>query len=760
MSLYKILNNVFIRKKIKNIEKFLADNHENIYKKVFLPVKNHFKVKLLKSYMNNNRKVSNDLYWINRKPDLKTSLCYKNWIYLNNQKIPNCITGPKIKYEPLISVIVPNYNHEAYLRERLESIYNQTYKHYEVILLDDCSTDNSRNILLEYRDKYPKITRVYLNDVNGKNVFKQWEKGLRLAKGDLIWIAESDDYCEHYFLEKIVPTFCDDANLLSFCRTDFIKNGEKIYSTEEYLADIKTYDWNKSFATTAHHIVKNAFAIKNIIPNVSSVIFRKRNCLNNDLQKLLKSLKLCGDWVFYLDTIKGGVVSYVKDVTNFYRIHENSTSLRVQKESRYYKEHEIIAKFIIHNYKISENEIRYLYERLKEHFYNFFGGTEESQLREWFDLNKIINEKNSYSPNILMCIFSMQSGGGEIFPIFLANQLRDMGCKVTICDFDMESHNKSIQKMINSDISYVRLNERCTLRYVIDQFGIDILHSHHGCVDELIMNCINPVEPIRHLVSLHGMYEAMDGSDFQRISVKSKENKVNYVYIADKNLKPFINNGWRIDDRFKKIGNGLKYSISKPLNRSTLGISKCAFVFCIVSRAIPEKGWEKAAKAVADARIISKKDIHLILVGDGEIYDKMKNYSPNFIHLLGFRDDPRNIFATSDMGLLPSEFKGESFPLTIIDCLFAGKPVLATDIGEVKNQLMDEHNNMAGMVVPLIDGRLMIDDLTKSMVKIVTDKDFYIMCCSYVKNVSKKFYIENVAQNYSTQYMKIFKNEI
>lgn len=103
---------------------------------------------------------------------------------------------------PLVSVIVPNYNHASFLVERLESIYNQTYKNIEVILLDDCSTDNSREILSYYAKKYAHKTITLFNDVNSQRVFRQWNKGLNVAKGELIWIAESDDYCELDFLEK------------------------------------------------------------------------------------------------------------------------------------------------------------------------------------------------------------------------------------------------------------------------------------------------------------------------------------------------------------------------------------------------------------------------------------------------------------------------------------------------------------------------------------------------------------------------------
>ena len=56
----------------------------------------------------------------------------------------------------MVSVIVPNYNHASYLVERIESILNQTYQDFELILLDDCSTDDSREVLLKYKDN-PKV---------------------------------------------------------------------------------------------------------------------------------------------------------------------------------------------------------------------------------------------------------------------------------------------------------------------------------------------------------------------------------------------------------------------------------------------------------------------------------------------------------------------------------------------------------------------------------------------------------------------------
>lgn len=104
---------------------------------------------------------------------------------------------------PMVSVILPNYNHVVYLKERIESILNQTYQNFELILLDDCSADNSCDILNAYKE-HPKVSALVLNEKNTGNTFLQWDRGIRLAKGKYVWIAESDDTADIHFLEATV----------------------------------------------------------------------------------------------------------------------------------------------------------------------------------------------------------------------------------------------------------------------------------------------------------------------------------------------------------------------------------------------------------------------------------------------------------------------------------------------------------------------------------------------------------------------------
>ena len=92
---------------------------------------------------------------------------------------------------PLLSIIVPNYNNEKYLGECLESILEQTFKDFEVLVIDDCSTDGSRKIIKDYAEKDERIQPVF----NRRNmgVARSRDKGIRQSIGKYICTLDSDD---------------------------------------------------------------------------------------------------------------------------------------------------------------------------------------------------------------------------------------------------------------------------------------------------------------------------------------------------------------------------------------------------------------------------------------------------------------------------------------------------------------------------------------------------------------------------------------
>ena len=268
------------------------------------------------------------------------------------------------KIKPRVTVIVPNYNHEKFLKRRLDSIYNQTYKNYNVILLDDCSKDNSRAIMNNYQKKHKNNTICIFNDKNSGGVFFQWAKAIKIADGDLIWIAESDDWCDKNFLKIMVDKFYDESVMLAFCRSDFIKNNKKIWTTEEYLSDIN-YDWNTDFIDTISNLLNKGFAYKNFICNVSSCVFRNTGFKSIIKNKDWYKLKVCGDWMFYLDIARGGCIAYTSRTTNYYRQHDNKTSVNFHSNVTFFQEHEFISKYIMKNYVVNTNNFYKLYKTLK-----------------------------------------------------------------------------------------------------------------------------------------------------------------------------------------------------------------------------------------------------------------------------------------------------------------------------------------------------------------------------------------------------------
>ena len=722
MKLYRALTGSTVRQLVRNVEDFCADNLPTFHEKIFLPLKAAAKSALLKFSMSRAKKSAQAVkLWKLRARD---------------------------NFLPLVSVVVPNYNHAPYLRQRLETIYAQTYRNFEVILLDDCSTDDSRNILREFHSIHANNTRLLLNDKNSGGVFNQWRKGISEACGDLIWIAESDDFAAENFLSELVPAFADDAIELAFCRTDFIQDGKKIFTTEQYLADLPAFDWTKNFAMTAAEFVAQGFGVKNIIPNVSGVLFRKQK----DFPAQCLDMKLCGDWAFYLDVLKGGCVYYSPHATNFYRVHKQSTSLKIQREPRYFAEHERIALFVAENYRVPAEIHDAHLQKLEEHFFGYYGGKDGRELKKLFDMKKILRVERK--PNILMGVFALTIGGGETFPLTLANELKRRNFAVTVLDFQMADELPDVRRKLDSTIPLVRINDTGGLAEVVEQFKIDVIHTHHGAVDEAASYVAENIPSLRHVVTLHGMYEATEKRYLANLLLRVKKSVDAFVYIAEKNLTPFKKNKFGREEIFRKIGNGLEREHINPIPRAELNIPADSFVACVVSRAIPQKGWQAACDAVTLANIQGGRRIDLILVGAGEMYDKLIGRVPDFVHLVGFKSNVRDYLAASDVGLLPSEYAGESFPLLVIDSFFAGRPVVSSNLGEVRSMVGN-----AGIVFELVDGKVPIEELAKILRELADNPAAYEKVRSHVDEQAEKFSIERVAEQYIDVYEKIFDSE-
>lgn len=228
------------------------------------------------------------------------------------------ISLPEIKAsQPLVSVIIPNYNHAAFLQERLSSIAAQGIADLEYILLDDCSTDDSLSILQEFCLSEPRA-RMIRNDQNSGSTFHQWRKGLRLARGRYVWIAESDDSAAPGLLEALIELLeTHPKAVMAYSQSMMIDlQGRHLGLPLEWTNDLSRQRWLDSYVVPGRQELAAALIHKNTIPNVSAVLFRNRP----DLEALIDvDARLCGDWMTYVRLCGLGAIAFCPEPLNYWR---------------------------------------------------------------------------------------------------------------------------------------------------------------------------------------------------------------------------------------------------------------------------------------------------------------------------------------------------------------------------------------------------------------------------------------------------------
>jgi glycosyltransferase involved in cell wall biosynthesis len=229
-----------------------------------------------------------------------------------------------------VTVSIPNYNYENYIAERLRSVFAQHYPVFEVLVLDDVSPDNSVNVIKKTAEAYERKIDLIINEENSGSVFKQWKKGVDLARGDYLWIAEADDSASEKFLSAILESDTDFA----MAYTD----SAQIDENSKYLADNYRYYYDQpmidmldaSGVCSGVEVIENCLSIKNQLMNVSSVLFDTdavRSCMDEHFDEILK-FKVAGDWFVYVQLLSmdGAKAKLIPEGLNVHRRHSGSVT--------------------------------------------------------------------------------------------------------------------------------------------------------------------------------------------------------------------------------------------------------------------------------------------------------------------------------------------------------------------------------------------------------------------------------------------------
>lgn len=189
----------------------------------------------------------------------------------------------------LVSIIIPTYNTEKYIEKCIQSVLEQTYTDYEIIIVDDCSTDNSMDVVARFKD--PRI-KVIKNEINRGPSYSR-NRGIQLSKGDFIALLDSDDWWTPNRLEVMMDFIESHHADVLFDNVLYIREGEEKPYTTYY--QFKGITVDKAQQVTPEYFVNNDLGIL-------KAIIRKEIIMDHSIQ-YEESITYGEDFIFYLEII-------------------------------------------------------------------------------------------------------------------------------------------------------------------------------------------------------------------------------------------------------------------------------------------------------------------------------------------------------------------------------------------------------------------------------------------------------------------------
>lgn len=662
----------------------------------------------------------------------------------------------KIEYHPKVSVIVPNYNHGRFLDQRIQSILNQTYSNMDVLVLDDCSTDNSREIISGYCQNHPGLVRAIHNTENSGNVFRQWRKGVENSEGELIWICESDDFCEPDFLERLVSNFKDRSVNIAFGRIQFCdKAGNFQAGLDNYREGAEVGIWDGRIGRPANEWFANGFGVNNVIANVGGCIFR-RQTLPASVWNEAETFTVLGDWFLYANLAGGGQIVYEPAAVAYFRQHGDNTSVSAFSRLPYYLEHQRLMTFLKQRWDIPAATVSRFVGKVAHQYRHFKVATEFGELQQYVDEAELVAIRWR-QPHILIAFLGFYPGGGEVLPIHLANALHSQGHLVSMMALDTRDPNPDMLTWLDPAIPVY--DSDYVYETGIDAFlaeaGVSLIHSHMISLEYFFFVACGMHTPIPYLVSLHGSYEAT--AHKPETLARLIPGVSHWVYTADKNLQRFAE--FELPpSMFTKLGNAMPIDERPfPLSREELGIAADAVVFTLVARGIERKGWRVTLDAFVRLREENPgSPMHLLLCGDGpraDHYQEIHGSDPD-ITFLGYQSRIPGLYRISDCALVPTRYAGESYPLCLIQAMQVGTPVVATGVGEIESMIC-RPDKQAGILLPLERNTSNFARCIKAAMAEMLDPDRRASYAKNAREIGRSYDINLMAERYHALYEQL-----
>jgi len=233
-----------------------------------------------------------------------------------------------------VSVVVASYNHARFLKRRMDSLINQTFADIEILVIDDCSTDDSVEVLRGYESN-PRV-RLIVRRQNG-GVVAVMNQGIDLSSGEFIIFCQCDDDCDARLVARLVSAMQTNPTAgIAFCRSLLVDEDDRVLGDDFSIRE-RSFRARCAADTLIEGTEMGRFLMTScVIPNMSAALIR-RECFAA-VGTLSPAYRVCCDWDLFFRIAERFDVAYVAEPLNRFRQHE-ATVRSITKNQIVYEEH-------------------------------------------------------------------------------------------------------------------------------------------------------------------------------------------------------------------------------------------------------------------------------------------------------------------------------------------------------------------------------------------------------------------------------------
>lgn len=250
--------------------------------------------------------------------------------------------------KPLVSIVFTSYNHKEYLRQALDSLVSQTYPNLEIIIIDDCSTDGSQEVLKEY--EHIENINLQLKTQNSGSYVKASNYGASFAKGEYILFAQCDDFAEANQIETLLNAFESNPSVgVVFSKSNLVDE-KGITFTDDFVGRERSFKRSvKENGLITRSKMKEFLSFSCVIPNLSAALIK--HDLFKEINGLSERYLVVADWEFWLDLTEKTDFYYIHQPLNYFRQHGTTIRSSIKMKTQII---EIYKMFYNH---ISKNQL-------------------------------------------------------------------------------------------------------------------------------------------------------------------------------------------------------------------------------------------------------------------------------------------------------------------------------------------------------------------------------------------------------------------